>query len=185
MQKRSTDRIANNTNSIAQFAKENNTMKTFTQFACRAAATFALTGILALSHSAAKADVVVDDWIQPSHATGVAAGTTELQLKLYNSDNYSVSGLKVKVTFERTEKFLGITIVLGSTTVQTSAISMTAYQDKWIAVNIPTKTSNNLALLNDGCRDGRCWPGTAPVALPQSGWPICRRDVVTNTSAWF
>ena len=145
--------IANNnlnTNSARTASgKENTPMNRFTTLLRRAATCVGLAALLTFAHAAAKADVMVDDWIQPSHDTLVKAGTTDLQLKLYNDDSYGVSGVKAHVTFWLGEHFGGIVIPINGTqsTVYSNAVSMTPYQDAWVNVVIPHQGPNKASYI--------------------------------------
>jgi hypothetical protein len=130
-------RIANNAVVKSLSAKEHHAMNAFKTIVSRAAA---LLGLAALAACAphANAQVVVDDWVQPSHNTYVtpAPNTTVLQIKLYNSNDYAVSNVPVKVTFWLLNA-LG-QVVSGSQSTQTITVAnMSTYQDLWINVAIP------------------------------------------------
>ena len=139
--------VVNNTPS----AKEHNIMNAFKTIVTRAAQTVGLVALLSLSHTAVKADVVVDDWTPPSRVLNVPAGTTELQLKLYNDDNYSIRGAKVNITFWLGWSIDGLNFpVPGSeTTVTTSPVNMTPYEDLWVSVTIPRTAPNGEAYFNN------------------------------------
>jgi hypothetical protein len=122
--------------------EDNNMKNSIVRFVRRAAAVLAFGGLLALSHSAANADLVVERWVGPSGALGVPANTTAMQFKVRNTYNYAVSGVRVYTSL------IAIAGSVGSTTSPTSAPFNLAPQEvKWINVVIPTYGSNNVPLL--------------------------------------
>ena len=131
-----------NTNINNRIVKENTSMNTNTvvntnTIARRFAALLAFGGLLAFSHSAVKADVVVDKFVGPQQTYGVMPGTTALQLKVRNTDGYTVSGVNIKTALYKME---GLFPVLQASPAS-GAFSLGPYQSEWITIAIPAKSS--------------------------------------------
>lgn len=160
-----TNNNLNNTNNTNTIVKEDTSMNintntvanTIARIARRSAALLALGGLLALSHTA-QADIVVDRWVGTSQALGVPAGSTIMQLKVRNTDNYTVSGVQI-ATLLFTPRLRDFTAPTSS------AFSLAPYQSKWINVVIPARGYNGTALYGQQLGGSAWLSGKASFAI--------------------
>src|SRR5690242_18918921 len=125
------------TNIINRIVNEDTTMYTnnaLARLTRRAVALFAFTGMLAVSHQAAKADIVIERWVGTSQAYNVPVGSTNMQFKVRNTDPYTVSGIHVYT-------ILWTPGLRDVTTPASNAFSLAPYEAKWVNVLIPASGS--------------------------------------------
>lgn len=123
--------------------KENKTMNAMnfvTKIARRAAALLVFAGMLAFSHqSAAHADVEILSYLGSAETVAPVPAVTAMRFLVYNTDGYTVSGVKVQASLSSFNDF---------TMPSSSAFSLNAHQTKWITIALPAKGNFGRPLLN-------------------------------------
>jgi len=97
---------------------------------------FALVGLLGFSHKAANADVTIDYMVGPQQNLGVAVGTTALQIKVRNSDAFTVTGISIQ-----TYVYLDSDVNNGwlvRAMPKSATFSMQPNSTQWITIPLPT-----------------------------------------------
>ena len=146
-------RIANNSSLNANvtnnsIVKEDTSMNintnTVSRIARRAAASLlAFGGLLALSHTA-KADVEIYRFVPPAQAFQVPQGSTYVQIKAGNTDNFTVSNLQFTVGYQY-EMWPG---TFAYAYVQSSVFNLNPVghtgESLWLNIPVPVRATNGL-----------------------------------------
>ena len=114
-------------------ARSNNSI---TRLARGAASLLALVGLLGFSQKAAKADVSIDYMVGPQQNIGVAVGTTALQIKVRNSDAFTVTGISIQTyVYFDTDVNNGWLV---RAMPKSATFSMQPNSTQWITIPLPT-----------------------------------------------
>lgn len=100
-----------------------------------AAALAAFCCLMALS-TVAHSQVLIDGIVGPQQTIGVTAGTTAMQVRVHNFNNYAVSGFNVQ-----TYIYLNTDVNNGwlvRAMPASPALSLAAYESRWVTLPIPT-----------------------------------------------
>lgn len=110
----------------------------------RALALAALVSLsVAQAQTAARADVVIDKFVDPQHTLGVSPGGTALQLKVRNANSYTVSGVTVQTYIYLATDLVGWQV---RAMPRSAALTLAPGASTWVTINIPAYSIQGPAL---------------------------------------
>jgi hypothetical protein len=114
----------------------------FSRFARVATGLFALAGLVTMAHPAANAQATILSVTDPYHATGLTSRQTVVQFQVFNKGTGYLPSVQVQAVL------LAKGSPAASLVITSSAVSLSAHQQKTLSIPVPQTAANGVSLLN-------------------------------------